>query len=394
MKAALQMYVGTSAEWQAANPRPYDAAWCFEDRPDGKRLMKVGNGRDRWNDLQYVDESYIKGLPEHFAQSAQALTQEAQARQAADTAEAQARQAADTVITQRVEAIEGKGVYLAPNDFGTASPSQEALTTYAMAQLGITDPLRISSATRVKNIFNGHLWMLNNTPDTNPPTFEWIDDGFETVGMATNGELGVVMGSPEPGKASVNAAGELVPRGPIGELHYSDIEPTPLELSLWRWLPTAGQLVLIDNYAELCARKWVGADANATADWWYKCDENGNRDVNGAYMRVIDRRGIFVRPAGQNSKYKMANNAPYDGGAIGAFIGDAIRNIDGYITFVSCLSNTSYGGVLALGEAGNSMAMTSGNNPFYNLSFNASRQVPVAPENRSASLSTLIYIAY
>jgi hypothetical protein len=46
-------------------------------------------------------------------------------------------------------------------------------------------------------------------------------------------------------------------------------------------------------------------------------------------MRVLDHRGLFSRAAGQNSKYKMANDAPYDGKSIGAYISDAIRDIKG-----------------------------------------------------------------
>jgi hypothetical protein len=104
--------------------------------------------------------------------------------------------------------------------------------------------------------------------------------------------------------------------------------PSSLQLATWRFLPLAGQVIpIISSYQRLCDMMYVRDAQNPTADWWYKTsDPQGTiRDVNGSYMRVLDHQGLFSRAAGANSKYKMANNAPYDGKAIGAFRPDDNR---------------------------------------------------------------------
>jgi hypothetical protein len=101
-------------------------------------------------------------------------------------------------------------------------------------------------------------------------------------------------------------------------------------------------MIEISSYQDLCGIKYCGDDLNASADWWYKTSdpEGLERDITGAYMRVIDRRGIFVRPAGQNSKYTMANDAPYDGGAMGEFKGDRFQGHWHYELYTPYNNNT------------------------------------------------------
>jgi hypothetical protein len=110
----------------------------------------------------------------------------------------------------------------------------------------------------------------------------------------------------------------------IGEYRHLSFQPTPLELAEWRLLELKYQIIEIALYPELCARKYVGDDTNDTADWWYKCDDDGTRNVNGLYMRVEDPRGLFFRNAGQNSLKTAADGTPYDGGEIGSFHPDTI----------------------------------------------------------------------
>jgi hypothetical protein len=191
--------------------------------------------------------------------------------------------------------------------------------------------------------------------------------------------------------------------GPFAYHVEFEIEPTPLELAMWRCLPLHGQLVEIALYERLCNRKYVGDDANDTADWWYKtADPEGTiRDVNGAYMRVLDHRGVFSRPAGRNSKYTAANDTPYDGGATGAFTGDAIRNITGNIwdtgakgfAFAGTPANEPKSAI-ALRSQNYIADISSGSTPAYLMDFDASRCVPTAYENRSASISSCLCIKY
>ncbi|MDR1196375.1 MAG: hypothetical protein LBL00_07865 [Endomicrobium sp.] len=84
-------------------------------------------------------------------------------------------------IYREIAALKGLGGYLTAYDFGSAAPTQQQLTDYALAQIGITDPTQIFNGTRVKNLFDDHLWILTNTPATNPPVFDWADDGHDTI---------------------------------------------------------------------------------------------------------------------------------------------------------------------------------------------------------------------
>jgi hypothetical protein len=194
---------------------------------------------------------------------------------------------------------------------------------------------------------------------------------------------------------------------PFGYSIPFEFMPTEAQLIAWRCLPLQGQVVQISLYQRLCDAEYVGDAANDTADWWYKTsDPNGTvRDVNGAYMRVLDHRGLFPRAAGQNSKYKMANDAPYDGGSIGGFIGDAVRDATGSTSiraatggqievfgdhvssgvFMHYLSNDYTPTVAAaFGEVGKYMG----------LHFALSLMVPTALENRPASISAYLCIKY
>jgi len=101
----------------------------------------------------------------------------------------------------------------------------------------------------------------------------------------------------------------------IGEYHDLSYQPSTLQLVKWRLLPLQYQIIEIALYQDLCDIKWVGASANATADWWYKCNEDGTRNPDGLYMRVEDGRGMYRRGYGANAIKKAANNTPYEAGA-------------------------------------------------------------------------------
>jgi hypothetical protein len=45
--------------------------WGIEIELSGNRLLKIGDGKHYWQDLPYVDETYIKGLSEKLAALAQ-----------------------------------------------------------------------------------------------------------------------------------------------------------------------------------------------------------------------------------------------------------------------------------------------------------------------------------
>jgi hypothetical protein len=99
-----------------------------------------------------------------------------------------------------------EGGYLNAIDLGDPSDTvtyptpadwQAALTAYALQDIGITDPLQIFPNTKVKNTFNNHIWILTNTPHTDPAVFDWADDGEDTISPASNTAQGTVRGNPE-----------------------------------------------------------------------------------------------------------------------------------------------------------------------------------------------------
>ena len=86
-------------------------------------------------------------------------------------------------LKKEVDTIIGlsPGGFLDANDFGTEEPTQQMLTDYALLKIGGTDPLKIWNGTRVKNLLDSNIWILTNTPDTDPPIFEWTNNGPDTV---------------------------------------------------------------------------------------------------------------------------------------------------------------------------------------------------------------------
>ncbi|MDR3173621.1 MAG: hypothetical protein LBU19_05175 [Treponema sp.] len=128
---------------------------------------------------------------------------------------------------RKAAAMQGRGGYLTAHDFGTRSPSQQALTDYALAEIGIEDPLEIFNGTHVKNTYadpdaaanpqglpDNHAWVLTNTPDTDPPVFGWADNGLDSAGVAGENVLGFVSGSGDPGKVAVHpVTGEMSVNG-------------------------------------------------------------------------------------------------------------------------------------------------------------------------------------
>jgi len=86
-------------------------------------------------------------------------------------------------LKKEVDTIIGlsPGGFLDAHDFGSDDPTQQMLTDYALSQIGGTDPLRIWNFTRVKNLFDNNIWILTNTPETEPPIFEWSNNGPEII---------------------------------------------------------------------------------------------------------------------------------------------------------------------------------------------------------------------
>jgi hypothetical protein len=104
----------------------------------------------------------------------------------------------------------GVGGYLNSYNFESATPSQDDLTNYALQQIGITEKTEIFDGTKIINEYNKHLWILTNTLDSEPAVFEWADLGeVQNISVATNKLLGLVKGSTEDLKGSIDLNGEI-----------------------------------------------------------------------------------------------------------------------------------------------------------------------------------------
>jgi hypothetical protein len=258
------LFRGDTAEnWRTINPVLGKNETVVEWNDDSTvRKIKIGDGISRYNDLPYaVDEHAIK----------LDLEAEAATRGAVDTAiignlatEAETREGADTTLQGNID-------------------------TEASTRAGADTTLQ------------GNIDTVTGNLATEAETRESADTTLQ------------------------NQLDDLRSEMPIGYIVSFEFQPSLDELAAWRCLPLQGGVYEIARYQRLCDKMYVGNAANATADWWYKCDSEGNRTPTGAYMRVLDHRGLFSRAAGQNSKYKMANDAPYDGMAIGAFSGDKLK---------------------------------------------------------------------
>jgi hypothetical protein len=126
-------------------------------------------------------------------------------------------------LARLTAALRGTGGYVKAFNFGSETPSQDAITTYVLSQIpGITAD-EIFNGTRVENLYNYHVWVLANTPDTNPPVFEWMDGLIDTVGIMSSTTLGL-------GKSSTNVQG--VSANPTtGELKLVEAK-APLNITL------------------------------------------------------------------------------------------------------------------------------------------------------------------
>lgn len=104
----------------------------------------------------------------------------------------------------------GMGGYLNSYDFGK-TVTQEKLTNYALQDIDETDRTKIFNGTKVINLHDNHIWVLTNTPDSEPAVFSWEDLGaVQNVSDATNdGIHGLVTGSYNEWEGSIDLLGHI-----------------------------------------------------------------------------------------------------------------------------------------------------------------------------------------
>lgn len=117
---------------------------------------------------------------------------------------------------------QGMGGYLNAYDFGTATPTQEELTQYAIQDIGnITEQSEIYDGTKVKNLYDNHIWVFNDDPDLQNP---WSDQGADAIIANANddGLHGLVTGSIEYLEGSIDVEGHITIRGLKEKLNSID----------------------------------------------------------------------------------------------------------------------------------------------------------------------------
>lgn len=104
---------------------------------------------------------------------------------------------------------QGMGGYLNAYDFETATPTQEELTQYAIQDIGnITSQSEIYNGTKVKNLYDNHIWVFNDDPELQNP---WSDQGTDAIIADANndGLHGLVTGSYEDYYGSIDSLGRI-----------------------------------------------------------------------------------------------------------------------------------------------------------------------------------------
>ena len=133
-----------------------------------------------------------------------------------------------TSLTNKMERILSRlsnlNVYVASNNFNTATPSQESLTEYLRRCINPSsswlDIDILASGSKIKNTFDNHIWILNKIVESDGLSrMQWEDFGPDSVCLAQNdGVHGLVRGSKEPLKGYIDLEGVISINGLSEEL--------------------------------------------------------------------------------------------------------------------------------------------------------------------------------
>ena len=130
-----------------------------------------------------------------------------------------------TRLDQLVNKISKSNGYIASNDFRSSTPTQEDLTQFAISCIS-TSPddnltkYHIPSGTKIKNLYDNHVWILNNVFSNGLTIIKWEDFGSDDICIATNqGVHGLVAGSYDKYRGCVDLQGVLSINGLEEELN-------------------------------------------------------------------------------------------------------------------------------------------------------------------------------
>ena len=178
---------------------------------------------------------------------------------------------------------------------------------------------------------------------------------------------------------------------PSGAVLHFDLPTAPPG-----WYELNGAAVPVSACPGLVAARYVGNSANATAEAYYKCtnpsNPNGSRNVNGTHIKLPDRRGEFLRA--------WDHGRGIDAGRqLGSAQGDAIRNIKGQFqaddevgVVTRSFGNDLMGAFRSERNHSNGKGHDSNGGGGDIVSFDASRVVPTASENRPRNIALMLCI--
>jgi len=194
------------------NNNKYEARAIKDSNGNSFTYQDIANqnsaNQNTFNSIQAQFQSTAQSVNGNFTQVNNSITQ---------------LQGVDNLQAQKINDLEartkGLGGYLNAYNFG-ANPSQEALTNYAIQDTNVLNANQIFNGTKVKNLYDDHIWALTNTPESDPAVFSWQDLGTDpAVSDANNdGIHGLITGSYEHLEGFIDLLGHLTINGLQEEL--------------------------------------------------------------------------------------------------------------------------------------------------------------------------------
>ena len=124
-------------------------------------------------------------------------------------------------VLKQLNSVNG---YIASNNFKKPAPTQDALTEFALSCLSENSASLtaqdIPAGTKIKNLFDNHIWVLNKVSSSDGLTqIKWEDFGSDNICIAgNNGIHGLISGSHDKLKGYIDVKGVLSINGLEEEL--------------------------------------------------------------------------------------------------------------------------------------------------------------------------------
>ena len=195
--------LGTQAD-PLAIKYPVDENTLITDQENGNiyaTAIRDDQGKITPQDIRDSNESYDNQI----AEINNHLVQHNKDVERIDSVNQTQQDKIDDLLTR----TQGMGGYLNAYDFETSTPTQEELTQYAIQDIGnITSQSEIYNGTKVKNLYDNHIWVFNDDPELQNP---WSDQGTDAIIADANndGLHGLVTGSYEDLEGFIDIKGHI-----------------------------------------------------------------------------------------------------------------------------------------------------------------------------------------